>query len=137
MFFKISVAPVNLKAFTPGDFQLRVDWVPTPYTYSVELINGTNGTLQVLSDNTTTLNLTYVVTCRGPENKILTETTNRTWIVFDKNDGVLAGSDYSCSVQTVEVVLNGSREVISRTSVESQSVLQTTIEGKGKLNLKD
>ncbi|XP_028399982.1 uncharacterized protein LOC114523303 [Dendronephthya gigantea] len=122
-------APVNVKASTPGDFQLRVDWVPTAYTYAVEFFNGTNGTLQVLSDNTTTLNLTYVVTCRGPENKILKQITNRTWVVFNKIDGILAGSDYSCFVQTVEVVLNGSREVISRTSVDSHSVLQTTIEG--------
>ena len=123
---------MNLTASTPDDFQVRVDWKPTVYTYPIKFINGTNGTLQVFSDNATTLlNLTYIVTCRGPANQIVTERTNHTWVVFDKNDGILAGSEYSCSVQTVEVALNASADVVSRTSVDSQVVSLTTIEGKG------
>ncbi len=130
------LAPVNLTASTPGDFQLRVDWEPTAYTYSVEFTNGTNGTLQVVSsNNVTTLNLTYIVTCRGPANQAVTGITNYTWIVFDKSDGILPGRDYSCSVQTVEVVLNTSAVVVSRTSVDSQPVLQTTIEEKGRIDV--
>jgi hypothetical protein len=100
------------------------------------MINGTNGTYRALSDNATTLNLTYIVTCHGPARQVVTGTTNFTWIVFDKNDGVLAGSDYSCSVQTVEVVLNTTGSaVVSRTSVDSHTVIQTTIEGKGRISV--
>ena len=94
----------------------------------------------MLSGNITTLNLTYIVTCHGPRNKTVTKTTNYTWLVFDKSDGIEPGSDYLCSVQTVEVVfnanaVNASGKVISRTSVDSQSVLQTTIEGKGMIDV--
>ena len=121
-----------MTASAPGDYQLRVDWTPTNYTYPVEFMNGTNGTLQVLDyENATALNLTYIVTCHGPANQIVAETTNYTWVVFDQNDGIVPGSDYLCSVRTVEVVLNASAQVISRTSVDSRSVLLTTIEGKG------
>lgn len=125
------LAPVNVTASTPGDFQLRVDWEPTVYTYPVEFFNYTNGTFGVLSDNTTPLNLTYIVTCHDPTNQVVEGTTNYTWIVFDKSHGILPGRDYRCSVQTVEVVLNASVHVVSRTSVDSQMVLQTTIEEKG------
>ena len=86
----------------------------------------------VKPDNFVTLNTTYLVTCHGPDNQIVQGGTNLTSLVFTKSDGILAGSDYTCVVQTVEVtVVNGTSEVISRTSVDSQPVLQTTIEGKG------
>lgn len=94
----------------------------------------------MVSENITILNLTYVVTCHGPRNKTVTGRTNYTWFVFDKNDGIEPGSDYWCSVQTVEVVfnasaVNASEKVMSRTSVDSQPVLQTTIEGKGMIDV--
>ena len=105
------------------------------YTYPVEFFNYTNGTFGVLSDNTTPLNLTYIVTCHDPTNQVVEGTTNYTWIVFDKSHGILPGRDYRCSVQTVEVVLNASVHVVSRTSVDSQMILQTTIEEKGRAGL--
>ena len=109
-----------------------MDWEPTIYSYPVQVTNGTNGTYIILVDNSTTLNISYVVTCYGPANQVLVGRTNFTWFVFKKKDGVLAGSDYVCSVQTVEVsMVNNSKKVVSRTSVDSQSVFQTTIEGKG------
>ena len=99
------------------------------------MINGTNGTYRAVPDNATALNLTYIVTCHGPNNQNVAGQTNYTGIVFDKSDGILPGRDYSCSAQTVEVILNTSLVVVSRTSVDSQKVIQTTIEEKGRIGV--